>query len=437
MRMYDLILKKRNGGELSRDEIEFIVSGYTGDTIPDYQMAALLMAIYFRGMSHRETADLTMAIVNSGETISLEAIPGIKVDKHSTGGVGDKTTLVLAPLVASAGVPVAKMSGRALGHTGGTIDKLESIPGFNVNLEPDAFIKQVQKINIALMAQTGKLAPADKKLYALRDVTATVDSIPLIASSVTSKKIASGADAILLDVKCGSGAFMKNMADAVKLAETMVSIGGMVNRRMAAVVTGMDRPLGRCVGNALEVGEALETLRGGGPGDLKELCLTLGAHMLVLAQAEKSFETARARLEKLLQNGEALNKFKALIEAQGGDVSIIDNPAKLPSASIKHKVEATASGYVTSVNALAIGNAAMLLGAGRKKKDDPVDHAAGIELVKKPGDPVVSGEPLAILHTNRQSSLDEASAAVAGAFLIGDTEPPPAPLILKTVLPQQ
>ncbi len=433
MHMYDLILKKRNGGALSGTEIDFIISGYTRDEIPDYQVAALLMAVYFQGMNSRETADLTMAMVNSGTKIDLAEIPGIKVDKHSTGGVGDKTTLVLGPLVAAAGVPVAKMSGRGLGHTGGTIDKLESIPGFNASLEPDTFIRQVKEINIALMAQTGALAPADKKLYALRDVTATVDSIPLIASSVTSKKIASGANAILLDVKCGSGAFMKTREDAAALARAMVDIGRQVGREMMAVVTDMSRPLGRFVGNALEVREALDTLRGQGPDDLRELCLTLGSHMLMLGKIANSYESARTKVEKVLQNGAALQKFKALVHAQGGDPAVADDPTILPEASIKRSVPSLRSGYVVSIDAMQVGRSAMLLGAGRMTKEEQIDHAAGIELKKKPGDPVKAGEPVAVLHTNRRNTLDEAAAVIAGAFTVSGTLPDPAPLILETV----
>ncbi|MFA7467374.1 MAG: pyrimidine-nucleoside phosphorylase [Desulfotomaculaceae bacterium] len=434
MHMYDLILKKRNGGALSGTEIDFIISGYTRDEIPDYQVAALLMAVYFQGMNSRETADLTMAMVNSGTKIDLAEIPGIKVDKHSTGGVGDKTTLVLGPLVAAAGVPVAKMSGRGLGHTGGTIDKLESIPGFNASLEPDTFIRQVKEINIALMAQTGVLAPADKKLYALRDVTATVDSIPLIASSVTSKKIASGANAILLDVKCGSGAFMKTREDAAALARAMVDIGRQVGREMMAVVTDMSRPLGRFVGNALEVREALDTLRGQGPDDLRELCLTLGSHMLMLGKIANSYESARTKVEKVLQNGAALQKFKALVHAQGGDPAVADDPTILPEASIKRSVPSLRSGYVVSIDAMQVGRSAMLLGAGRMTKEEQIDHAAGIELKKKPGDPVKAGEPVAVLHTNRRNTLDEAAAVIAGAFTVSGTLPDPAPLILETVV---
>ncbi|MCL2337856.1 MAG: pyrimidine-nucleoside phosphorylase [Firmicutes bacterium] len=431
--MYDLILKKRNGGVLSASEIDFFISGYTKDEIPDYQAAALLMAIYFQGMNSRETADLTMAIVNSGSQIDLSAIPGIKVDKHSTGGVGDKTTLILGPLVAAAGVPVAKMSGRGLGYTGGTIDKLESIPGFNTALAPDDFIRQVKEISFALMAQTGALAPADKKLYALRDVTATVDSIPLIASSVTAKKIASGANAILLDVKCGSGAFMKTSPEALTLAKAMVDIGRQVGREMLAVVTDMSRPLGHFIGNALEVREALATLREEGPEDLKELCLTLGAHMLVLGKVASSYTAARSRLETILQNGEALRKFKDLVQAQGGDPAVVDNPDRLPEAGIKQEVLSSRSGYVFAIDAMQMGRGAMLLGAGRMTKDQGIDHAAGLELKKKPGELVQAGEPLAILHTNRAETLADATAAITGAFTISDTPPEPVPLILETV----
>lgn len=433
MQMYDLIYKKRNGGELNSEEINYFIQGYTAGTIPDYQVSALLMAIYFKGMTGQETAALTMAMVNSGELINLEQIPGIKVDKHSTGGVGDKTTLVLAPLVASAGVPVAKMSGRGLGHTGGTIDKLESIPGFNVNLEPQTFIKQVREIGIALMAQTGIIAPADKKLYALRDVTATVDSIPLIASSVTSKKIASGADAILLDVKCGSGAFMKNRQEAASLARAMVAIGKQVNRRMVAVVTDMGQPLGYAVGNALEVKEALATLKGEGPGDLRELCLTLGSHMLVLGGVSRDTASARVQLEDMLNQGKALQKFRQLIVAQGGDASVIDNPEKLPEAAFKSSVAAPEEGFVAAIDTMLVGRAAMLLGAGRASKDDLIDHAAGIVLTKKPGDPVKKGDELAVLHTNREDTLDAVFKLAAAAYKITAYSPHQAQLILETI----
>ncbi|SFF94224.1 pyrimidine-nucleoside phosphorylase [Desulfotomaculum arcticum] len=433
MQMYDLIYKKRNGRELTREEINYFIQGYTAGTIPDYQVSALLMAIYFKGMTGRETADLTMAMVNSGEVINLEQIPGIKVDKHSTGGVGDKTTLVLAPLVASAGVPVAKMSGRGLGHTGGTIDKLESIPGFNVNLQPEDFIRQVKDIGIALMAQTGIITPADKKLYALRDVTATVDSIPLIASSVTSKKIASGADAILLDVKCGSGAFMKTRQDAASLAQAMVAIGKLVNRRMVAVVTEMGQPLGRAVGNALEVKEALTTLVGEGPGDLRELCLTLGSHMLVLGGVSRDTAGARARLKDLLNQGKALQKFKQLIEAQGGNASVIDSPEKLPAARYQSSVAAPEGGYVADIDTMQVGRAAMLLGAGRASKDDLIDHAAGLVLTKKTGDFVKKGEELAVLHTNRKDALDAITKLTASAFTITVNSPEKAQLIWETI----
>lgn len=433
MQMYDLIYKKRNGGELTREEIIFFVNEYTEERIPDYQVSALLMSVFFQGMSARETADLTMAIVNSGNIIDLTQIPGIKVDKHSTGGVGDKTTLVLAPLVAAAGVPVAKLSGRGLGHTGGTIDKLESIPGFNVNIEPSVFINQVKKINIALAAQTGRLCPADKKLYSLRDVTATVDSIPLIASSVTSKKIASGADAIVLDVKCGNGAFMRTKELATKLARAMVDIGKMVNRRMIAVVTDMNQPLGQAVGNAMEVHEAIDLLKGGGPDDLKELCLTLGAHMLVLGGQEREYATARQRLEKLLVSGSALKKFKTLVEEQGGDVNVIDNPQMLPSAGFQQVVNATGNGYISCIDTMLIGRAAMLLGAGRASTNDTIDHAAGIKINKKLGDTVQKGEPLAILYTNQERTLKEVIDMVNKAFTLSGQPLKPNSLVLDTI----
>lgn len=433
MYMYDLILKKRNGGQLTHDEIDFFVKGYASGEIPDYQVSALLMAIYFRGMDSGETADLTMSIVNTGERINLDQIPGVKVDKHSTGGVGDKTTLVLAPLVAAAGVPVAKMSGRGLGHTGGTIDKLESIPGLNVNLEPYSFIKQVREINIALVAQTGKLAPADKKLYSLRDVTATVDSIPLIASSILSKKIASGADAIVLDVKCGSGAFMQTREQASVLAHLMVDIGKAVDRNIIAIVTDMSLPLGRAVGNALEVREAIETLQDGGPDDLKELCLTLGAHMLVLGNRAKDFESAYHRLKQLLADGSAYQKFKALVHAQGGDITVIEQPQRLPVAKTKQAVLAKTNGYISAIDSMLVGRAAMLLGAGRATTKDVIDHAAGIEINKKPGDIIKKDEPLAILHTNREYTLAEASEIVGKAFAITEQPPSQIELVLETI----
>ncbi|MDI7247309.1 MAG: pyrimidine-nucleoside phosphorylase [Bacillota bacterium] len=433
MRPYDIILKKRRGEELSRDEITFLVDGFTRGDIPDYQMAAWCMAVFFQGMSVRETRDLTIAMAKSGETVDLSPIRGIKVDKHSTGGVGDKTTLVLAPLVAAAGVPVAKMSGRGLGHTGGTLDKLESIPGFRVDLPKDVFVRNVNSIGIAVVGQTAAVAPADKKLYALRDVTATVDSMPLIASSVCSKKLACGADAIVFDVKVGSGAFMKSEDEALALARLMVDIVEGAGRRAAAVVSDMSQPLGRAVGNALEVREAIDTLRGSGPPDLVELCLTLGSLMLVLGGTAPDTGRAREILMGLLERGAALARFAQFVAAQGGDASVAERPEILPHASHTAPVPSSGTGYVTAINAEQVGVAAMILGAGRRVKDEPVDPAAGLVVAKKIGDRVVEGEPLATLHTNNRSNIDEASHLVASAYELSQTASSP-PRLIKQVI---
>ncbi|MGJ9456876.1 pyrimidine-nucleoside phosphorylase [Oceanobacillus sp. CF4.6] len=403
MRMYDIIEKKRNGKELTKEEIKFFIDGYTDDAIPDYQISALLMAIFFQDMTDDERANLTTAMVESGDQIDLSAIEGIKVDKHSTGGVGDTTTLILAPLVASVGVPLAKMSGRGLGHTGGTIDKLESVPGFHVEISNDEFIKLVNKNKVAVIGQSGNLTPADKKLYSLRDVTATVNSIPLIASSIMSKKIASGADGIVLDVKTGAGAFMKNLTDAKELAHAMVSIGNRVGRNTMAVISDMSQPLGFAIGNALEVKEAIDTLQGKGPDDLTELCLTLGSQMVVVAEKAESLKDARELLEANLKNGKAFNKFKQFLDSQGGDASVADNPERLPQAAYKIELLAKNSGKVSTIIADELGTAGMMLGAGRATKDSEIDLSVGIVLHKKIGDSVTEGEALLTIHSNRET----------------------------------
>ncbi|TYR82525.1 pyrimidine-nucleoside phosphorylase [Priestia megaterium] len=402
MRMVDLIEKKRDGRELTTEEIQFVVKGFTTGDIPDYQMSAFAMAIYFKGMTEQERADLTMAMVDSGDVIDLSAIEGVKVDKHSTGGVGDTTTLVLAPLVAAVGVPVAKMSGRGLGHTGGTIDKLESIAGFDVEIDKQTFINLVNKNKVAVVGQTGNLTPADKKLYALRDVTATVNSIPLIASSIMSKKIAAGADAIVLDVKTGAGAFMKSLDDAKELAQAMVNIGNNVGRNTMAVISDMSQPLGYAIGNALEVKEAIDTLKGEGPKDLEELCLTLGSYMVLLAEKASSLQEARQKLEEVIQNGQALETFKIFLSSQGGDGSVVDDPTKLPQANYVIEVEAKQDGYVSEIVADSIGTAAMWLGAGRATKESEIDLAVGLVLRKKIGEYVKAGEPLVTIHSNTE-----------------------------------
>lgn len=406
MRMVDLIAKKRDGKELTTEEINFFIEGYTKGDIPDYQVSAMNMAIYFQDMSDRERADLTMAMVNSGETIDLSAIEGIKVDKHSTGGVGDTTTLVLAPLVAALDIPVAKMSGRGLGHTGGTIDKLESIPGFHVEISKEEFVNLVNQHKIAVIGQTGNLTPADKKLYALRDVTATVNSIPLIASSIMSKKIAAGSDAIVLDVKTGAGAFMKTVEDAKELAHAMVSIGNNVGRKTMAVISDMSQPLGVAIGNSLEVQEAILALRGEGPKDLEELCLALGRQMVYLARKAESLEEAEEMLREVIRNGKALEKFKEFIQNQGGDPSVVDDPDRLPKAKYQIELPAQRDGVVAELVADEIGTAAMWLGAGRATKESEIDLAVGLMLNKKVGDPVKKGESLVTIHANREDVDD-------------------------------
>jgi pyrimidine-nucleoside phosphorylase len=401
--MVDLIQKKRDGVALTKEEIHFLIEGYTKGDIPDYQMSAFAMAVYFQDMNQEERANLTLAMVESGDQIDLSMIKGVKVDKHSTGGVGDTTTLVLGPLVASVGVPVAKMSGRGLGHTGGTIDKLEAVPGFTVEITSEQFVNLVNEHKIAVIGQSGNLTPADKKLYALRDVTATVNTIPLIASSIMSKKIAAGADAIVLDVKTGAGAFMKDMDDAKQLAQAMVEIGNNVGRKTMAVISDMSQPLGFAIGNALEVNEAIDTLQGKGPKDLEELCLTLGSYMVYLANKASSLEEARQRLHEVMENGKALETFKLFLRNQGGDDSVVDHPEALPKASYIVEVPSKSEGYVSKIVADEIGTAAMILGAGRATKESSIDLAVGLVLNKKVGDQVAQGESLVTIHSNNEN----------------------------------
>ncbi|EPI13821.1 pyrimidine-nucleoside phosphorylase [Enterococcus faecium] len=398
--MVDLIEKKRDGNELSKEEIEYIVTNYTNGKIPDYQVSALLMAIFYQDMTNEEITNLTLAIANSGDVIDLSSLEGIKVDKHSTGGVGDTTTLILAPLVASVGVTVAKMSGRGLGYTGGTLDKLEAIPGFQIELSDEAFVRIVNESKVAVIGQSGNLAPADKKLYALRDVTATVDSLPLIASSIMSKKIAAGADAIVLDVTTGDGAFMKNIEDARRLAKTMTSIGKLANRETVAVISDMSEPLGEAIGNSLEVVEAIETLQGNGPEDLVEMCYALGSQMVVLAGKAKTIDEARTLLQEALESGKALAKFKEMIQNQGGDPTIVEQPERILTARYTMELPAKQSGVVSKIVANELGIAAMMLGAGRKTKEDDIDHAVGLKLHKKIGDTVTKGESLLTIYSN-------------------------------------
>ena len=432
MRMVDLITKKQHGKALTTEEIQTMIKEYTAGEIPEYQMSAMLMAIYFNDMDDREKSDLTMSIVHSGEEIDLSAIKGIKVDKHSTGGVGDTTTLVLAALVASLGVPIAKMSGRGLGHTGGTIDKLESIPGFHVELTQEKFIELVNENKVAVIGQSGNLTPADKKLYALRDVTGTVDSIPLIASSIMSKKIAAGADAIVLDVKTGAGAFMKTTEDARKLAHAMVQIGNRVGRNTMAVISDMSQPLGFAIGNALEVKEAIDTLNGKGPADLMDLCLTLGSQMVHLAGIGKDLDEARSLLKESIENGKALEKFKTFIASQGGDTSVIDDPELLPKADYQIDVLANKDGFISEIIADELGIAAMMLGAGRATKESKIDLAVGIVLHKKVGDAVKKGEALLTIHTN-QEEVPEVEQKIWEGITIADSATP-IPLIHEVII---
>ncbi len=432
MRMYDIIRKKRDGYALEKNEIDFFIKGYTDGSIPDYQASALMMAIYFNGMTDEETANLTIAMADSGDKIDLSEIDGVTVDKHSTGGVGDKTTLIVAPVVASLGCKVAKMSGRGLGHTGGTVDKLESINGFRVELTPDEFISQVKSTGICVVGQSGNLAPADKKLYALRDVTATVNSIPLIASSIMSKKLAAGSECIVLDVKTGSGAFMKSPEEATELAEKMVDIGKKAGRKTAALITDMDIPLGTHIGNTLEVQEAVSVLRGVTDNDLKEVCIALAANIVSLAK-NIPFEDAEKAVNVAISDGSAFCKFRELIMAQGGDVSLIDDTSKLPKAEFAYNIISDKNGYISHMNAEIIGSASVILGAGREKKDDTIDYTAGIILNKKTGDYVSEGETIATLYTNDKARLSPAETMLLSALDFSDTPPRKSPLIYKTI----
>ena len=433
MRMVDLIEKKRDGYELSKEEIDFIIENYTNGNIPDYQMSAFAMAVFFKGMNDIESTNLAIAMLNSGDAMDLSCIDGVKVDKHSTGGVGDKVSLVLAPLVASLGVKFAKMSGRGLGHTGGTLDKLESIPGFDISRSYEEFIKQVNEIGLAIVGQTGNLTPADKKLYALRDVTATVNSIPLIASSIMSKKLASGSNAICLDVKVGSGAFMKNIDEATKLAQLMVQIGKNAGRSMTAILTDMDEPLGKAVGNQLEVIEAINTLNGNGPKDLTNICLEIGSYLVLDAKVANSLEEAKKLLIRQIENKEGLNKLVELVEAQGGDSTYITNPEQFNEAKSIIPVISDRSGYVTHINALEIGLSSMLLGGGRETMEDVIDPSVGVILEKKIDDFVNAGEVLAYIHSNNKNNKDdEIVNRVLNAYQFGDA-PLGKQLILKVI----
>lgn len=433
MNMYDIILKKRQGQTLDREEIDYFVTGFTQGDIPDYQASAFMMALFFQKMNKEETVYLTEAMMNSGDILDLSEIKGIKVDKHSTGGVGDTTTLVLGPMVAAAGAPVAKMSGRGLGHTGGTIDKLESFPGFSVEMTKEEFIQHVNDIQLAVSAQTGDLAPADKKLYALRDVTATVDNMSLIAGSIMSKKLAAGADAIVLDVKTGSGAFMKELDDSFALAKTMVDIGNGMGRDTIAVISNMDQPLGRAVGNSLEVKEAIETLQGKGPEDLYELCLSLGTQMLILAKIAQDEGEARERLQEVIHNGLALKKFKEFITRQGGNSQLVDNPQLLPTAKNIIELKATQNGYVQHIEADEVGMSALELGAGRQTKESILDLSVGIELIKKVGDEIRIGETIAKIHSNEEKKAQKAMERLLKAYTFSQEKIAPPRLIYGIV----
>lgn len=436
MRMYDLILKKKQGGELSTDEIRYMIEGFTEGSIPDYQMSAMTMAICFRGMTPRETVDLTLAMRDSGDVLDLSGIKGVKVDKHSTGGVGDKTSLALTPIIAALGVPVAKMSGRGLGHTGGTIDKLECFDGFTTALSEEQFAGNVNTIGIAIAGQTANLAPADKKLYALRDVTATVDQMSLIASSIMSKKLASGSDAIVLDVKTGNGAFMKKLEDSRALAKEMVSIGTMAGKKTVAVITDMDQPLGRAVGNSLEVREAIDTLRGEGPADFKEVVFALGSQMLMLAGRAADEKEARALMEGVIEDGSALDKFAQFVRAQGGDAAPVYDTSLLPVAGKTLEVTAKESGYVHRILAEDIGIACMTLGGGRETKESAIDLSVGIILEKKNGDAVSDGEVLATIYGNDDAKMQAAYEKIAHAYEIAKEPAAFVPVVRESIFPE-
>lgn len=432
--MVELIIKKRNGLELSKEEFSTIIDGFISGDIPDYQISAFLMAVYFKGLSSTETANLTDVMMRSGELIDLSEIKGIKVDKHSTGGVGDKTTLVLAPLVAAAGVPVAKMSGRGLGHTGGTLDKLESIKGLSVDMSRQEFINQIKTHHIAVCGQNANLVPADKKLYALRDVTGTVDNMSLISSSIMSKKLACGADAIVIDIKVGHGAFMKTLKDAEELAQTMIGIGSKMNRKVIAVITSMSEPLGYAVGNALEVKEAIDTLKGNGPEDLTKLCLELGSHMLVLGKVAKNYEEGVNILKGLIKSGKAFDKFVEFVQAQGGDPKVVNQTDLLPNAKYSYAYKSKETGYINDLNALDIGLASVKLGAGRETKESALDYGAGIILKKKIGDYVNKDEVLAMLYSNNDTTFARATEFMDLAYQMSQGKPLEKPLILKIVM---
>lgn len=433
MHMPEIIAKKRDGAELSREEMEFVIDGYTRGEIPDYQVSALLMAIVWRGMSRRETSDLTMAMVRSGDTMDLSSISGVKADKHSTGGVGDKTSLALLPMVASCGVRMAKMSGRGLGHTGGTLDKLESFPGFSSALDEQSFLRQVEEVGFAIAGQTANLDPADKKLYALRDVTATVQSIPLIVSSIMSKKLAAGADVIVLDVKCGGGAFMKTLEEAQVLAREMVEIGRMNGRRTVACITDMEEPLGSAVGNALEVKEAIALLRGEFGGEFLELCLTLGACILTESGAAENDAAARERLKAAIADGSALAKLAEFVKAQGGDERAVYDVSLLPRAPVVMPAPSPVSGYVNHIDAEKVGLVSMHLGGGRETKDSDIDLSVGLLLLRKVGDRVEVGESLAVIHAADEAAALRAAEELAGAYSIVPEKPVRPPFIRDIV----